>query len=228
MSAHASSEAPPRLPKICFVVSAALTADAFLGDHIAALSKHYEVHLAANAGHEAMTHEALRRAIVHRIPVVRTISPWSDIRAIAKLTALLRRERFRAVHSLTPKAGLVSALAGFLARVPVRIHTFTGQVWATRSGAGRAMLKGIDRAIATLNTHILVDSVSQRDFLRDQKVRPFVLDIETDSTIQPDEQAEKQARTEFMQAFIRSDSADLKTGSQFDFSFSKLIDESCG
>jgi len=37
-------------------------------------------------------------------------------------------------------------------------------------------------------------------FLRDQKTRPFVLDIETDSTIQPDEQREKQARTEFVTA----------------------------
>jgi len=37
-------------------------------------------------------------------------------------------------------------------------------------------------------------------FLRDNKLRPFVLDIETDSTIQADEQAEKQARTEFVQA----------------------------
>lgn len=37
-------------------------------------------------------------------------------------------------------------------------------------------------------------------FLHDQKIRPFVLDIETDSTIQPDEDAEKQRRTEFMGA----------------------------
>lgn len=37
-------------------------------------------------------------------------------------------------------------------------------------------------------------------FLKDQKTRPFVLDIETDSTIQPDEQAEKEARTEFVTA----------------------------
>lgn len=37
-------------------------------------------------------------------------------------------------------------------------------------------------------------------FLKDQKIRPFVLDIETDSTIQPDEDAEKQRRTEFVTA----------------------------
>jgi len=34
--------------------------------------------------------------------------------------------------------------------------------------------------------------------LRDQRVRPFVLDIETDSTIAPDENAQKQRATEFI------------------------------
>lgn len=42
-----------------------------------------------------------------------------------------------------------------------------------------------------------IDKVSS--FIRDNRLRPFVLDIETDSTIQPDEDAEKQRRTEFMQ-----------------------------
>lgn len=36
--------------------------------------------------------------------------------------------------------------------------------------------------------------------LREQRLRPFVLDIETDSTIQPDEDAEKQRRAEFLTA----------------------------
>jgi hypothetical protein len=36
--------------------------------------------------------------------------------------------------------------------------------------------------------------------LKDQRLRPFILDIETDSTIQPNEDAEKARRTEFMTA----------------------------
>lgn len=36
--------------------------------------------------------------------------------------------------------------------------------------------------------------------LREQRLRPFVLDIETDSTIQPDEDAQKQRATEFVTA----------------------------
>lgn len=38
------------------------------------------------------------------------------------------------------------------------------------------------------------------EFLRDEKLRPYALDVETDSTIQPDEDAEKQRRTEFLTA----------------------------
>jgi hypothetical protein len=43
--------------------------------------------------------------------------------------------------------------------------------------------------------------------LRNQKIRPFTLMIATDSTIQPDENAEKQARNEFSAAFAQTTNA---------------------
>ena len=43
--------------------------------------------------------------------------------------------------------------------------------------------------------------------LRSERVRPFVLQIATDSTIQPDENAEKQARNEFGAAFAQATTA---------------------
>lgn len=46
-----------------------------------------------------------------------------------------------------------------------------------------------------------------RDQLKDTKTDPFVFDIETDSTIYPDEMAEKQARNEFMAAFTTASQA---------------------
>lgn len=45
---------------------------------------------------------------------------------------------------------------------------------------------------------ITIDKVMA--LLREERIRPFVLDIETDSTIQPDENAEKERRTEFITA----------------------------
>lgn len=56
--------------------------------------------------------------------------------------------------------------------------------------------------IEAAGEEVTIDAVNE--FLADEKLRPFVLDIETDSTIYPDEMAEKQSRQEFMGAFSSS------------------------
>ncbi|WP_410174573.1 glycosyltransferase, partial [Pseudomonas helleri] len=60
---------------------------------------------------------------VHYVPMVRGINPLKDIVSVLKMVFLLSRERPLAVHSYTPKAGLVTMLAAWICRVPVRIHT---------------------------------------------------------------------------------------------------------
>jgi glycosyltransferase involved in cell wall biosynthesis len=45
------------------------------------------------------------------------------------------------------------------------LHTFTGQVWVTRRGPMRALLRAMDRVTARLATQVLIDSRSQREFL---------------------------------------------------------------
>lgn len=60
------------------------------------------------------------------------------------------------------------------------------------------MVQAAQQQLQTLQNTVTVEAVVE--LLRTQRVRPFVLDIETDSTIQPDEDAEKQRRTEFLTA----------------------------
>lgn len=64
------------------------------------------------------------------------------------------------------------------------------------------ILQQAQQQISKLSASVTIDQVM--DVLRDQRIRPFTLDIETDSTIQPDEQAEKEARNEFMGVFTNS------------------------
>jgi glycosyltransferase involved in cell wall biosynthesis len=99
------------------------------------------------------------------IPIARPIAPWADLVALLALFRLFRKRRFDLVHSITPKAGLLAMLAGWLAGVPLRLHIFTGQVWVTRAGLMRTLLKSADQLIARLATHALADSPSQREFL---------------------------------------------------------------
>ena len=141
--------------KICFVVAVHGTAISFLRDHIEALSENYDVYLAGNIKSKESI-EILKLSGYAQIPINRKISFINDLKAVWS---------FSAIHSVTPKAGLVCALAGFMARVPHRIHIFTGQVWAVQKGMMCNLLMGLDKLIAKLDNHILVDSNSQRCFL---------------------------------------------------------------
>ena len=150
--------------KICFVVSAPGTAEAFLTDHFKALSANYDIYLVANIESvRTITFDGVKH--VENIPIVRSINISKDLNALHRLRSYFKKNKFDAVHSVTPKAGLITALAAKSAGIPVRIHIYTGQVWATRQGAMRTLLKEMDKMIANLNTHLLTDGEAQRQFL---------------------------------------------------------------
>jgi glycosyltransferase involved in cell wall biosynthesis len=128
------------------------------------MASRYDVALAVNAAEGVSLLPGLPTR-VHSVPILRPIAPVSDIVALWKLYRLFRAERFDAVHSVSPKGGLLAMTGAWLARVPVRAHMFTGQVWVTRTGLMRQLLKATDRWIATVATHVLADSPSQREFL---------------------------------------------------------------
>lgn len=147
-----------------------MTVRSFLREHIAAMGEVYDVTVVANTGHPSFLSEQGINAKVVPVGIERAISPWRDIKALLALWRLFRRERFDIVHSVTPKAGLLAMLAGRLAAIRFRIHIFTGQVWATRRGFSRWLLKSMDRLLAASATHLLADSFSQRQFLVEQQI----------------------------------------------------------
>lgn len=156
------------MKRIAFVVSTPTTADAFLRGHIAALSSHYEVDLIANYPGGYQSSVSVKQQI--HAPIHRSINLWRDFLGLVSLIRIFSGTRYDAVHSVTPKAGLLAMLAARITRVPVRHHTFTGQVWATRTGFSRWLLKSLDKVIHRCSTHSLVDSFSQRDFLLSENV----------------------------------------------------------
>lgn len=151
--------------KIAFVVAIAGTAQAFLKDHMSYLVKEYDVHLVANFKPEEKVEYEELGVTCHDAPIQRSIKLGADLKALFELRKLFKKEKFDSVHSVTPKAGLLTSIAGWMARVKKRVHIYTGQVWATRKGVMRAILKMMDRAIALFDTDILVDGEGQRQFL---------------------------------------------------------------
>ena len=66
---------------------------------------------------------------VFSIEMQRKISPIQDLISLIQLYFYFRKERPTIVHSITPKAGLLSMIAAKLAGVPIRMHTFTGLIF---------------------------------------------------------------------------------------------------
>jgi len=104
------------------------------------------------------------------IDINRKISLISDSLALIALCRFFLSFKPDIVHSIMPKAGLLTALAGVICRVPIRIHTFTGQTWVAREGLARHFYYLLDRLINSLNTVCLTDSFSQSTFLLEHKI----------------------------------------------------------
>lgn len=152
-------------PRLCFVTAVPLTLRAFFPSHIRRLAPHYDITLVSSGSADDVRELMVPNVTFQPVAIERQIAPAADLASLARLLALFRRERFDSVHSVTPKAGLLAMVAAKLAGVPHRIHTFTGQVWATRRGAGRELLRRADQVLAVCATRLLADSAAQRDFL---------------------------------------------------------------
>lgn len=104
------------------------------------------------------------------IEIPRELSFLKDLIALVRLYKLFKNHKFDIVHSTTPKAGFLCALAGFAAGIPIRIHTFTGQPWVTLSGPKRIFAMLADKCIGLLNTVNYADSPSQKEYLVSRKI----------------------------------------------------------
>ena len=88
------------------------------------------------------------------VPMERHISLFRDLKSLIRMIRVFCKERPDMVHSITPKAGLVSMLAAWVTRVPVRMHTFTGLVFPTSTGLKRRILILMDKLICACATYV--------------------------------------------------------------------------
>jgi glycosyltransferase involved in cell wall biosynthesis len=159
---------------VCFVTCNTFTTNAFLAGPIRTLAEDdWAVTVVCNTVDGQVDQGVHQVARVLSMDLARQIAPWQDLRVLWQLWRLFRRERFDVVHSITPKAGLLAMLAAWAARIPARHHTFTGQVWATRRGPMRWLLRSLDQIFAAAATEVLADSPSQRDFMAGEHVAPL-------------------------------------------------------
>jgi glycosyltransferase involved in cell wall biosynthesis len=156
--------------KIAVVVTTVTMVHFFLVPHLNKLSEIYDVTLILKNDAPDLLLEMALPVSVLEIPIERKIKLLSDIKTLFKLILIFRREKFKAVHTITPKAGLLGTIASFLARIPIRIHTFQGEFWVNTTGLIRKFFIFLDKIVALLSTNIIVVSRSEREFLIKERI----------------------------------------------------------
>ncbi len=106
----------------------------------------------------------------HGVPMERHISPLKDLKSLWGLIRVFRKERPTMVHSMTPKAGLLSMMAGWICSVPVRIHTFTGLVFPTSTGLKQKILILTDRITCACATHVIPEGEGVKTDLTNYRI----------------------------------------------------------
>lgn len=139
----------------------------------------------------------------HEFYVPRSIRPIADIKAVASLYRILKRERIDITHSQSAKAGIINRLAGRLAGTPIVLQTV--HAWPFHdfcSSLQKMTYKFIERRAARMCDGIVVDS---KEVLRrgiearicpQEKLKQIYMGIDTDKFRPFDDADKAQAREE--------------------------------
>ncbi len=109
---------PTRKPKILICVTVAETAWSFFREQVPYLKeKGYSVEIASGEGSWKKLSD-VREAFgvpVHKVPLTRAMNIVADIRSLVRLYFLMRQTKPAILHASTPKAAVLSLVAGWLA-----------------------------------------------------------------------------------------------------------------
>lgn len=130
----------------------------------------YEVVVVSSPGSALEEIKNREGVMTYAVPMERRMAPFKDIKSLWGLIKVFRREKPDMVHSITPKAGLLSMIAAWICRVPVRLHTFTGLVFPTSSGFKRKVLMFTDKLTCAFATHVVPEGIGVKNDLENYKI----------------------------------------------------------
>ena len=142
------------MKKLFRISTVPTTLESLLNDQLRMVNERYEVVAVSSPGKELQVLREREGIRTIEVPMERRISPIKDFISLIRMIWVFLKERPYMVHSMTPKAGLISMLAGWITRVPVRMHTFTGLVFPTATGWQQRLLMCTDRLTCACATHV--------------------------------------------------------------------------
>lgn len=147
--------------RLTLIVTAKVTADTFVFKFAKfAAESGFDVTVIAD-GLDRNTH-AIGKGSLSQVPVSMVREPHitRDLKSLVLLFSELRRSKPDIIAYATPKASLLSAVAGFALRVPKRVYQVWGLRLETTEGLKRKILATMEWLTSILSTRVLANSES--------------------------------------------------------------------
>ena len=158
--------------KLCVITTVSLTLRVFLLEQLVYLSQNgFDVTVVCEYDPIFMRDcpPELKYIPVH---MTRKIGWWSTLVGWWKLYRLFKREKFRMIQYSTPKAALISSLAGLLASIPVRLYCQWGIYYVGVNGLMQKVFKLIEKFTCFCSTDVAPDSNGNLEFAIDEGLYP--------------------------------------------------------
>lgn len=165
------------MTKIIRISTVPMSLNILLRGQLSFLSNYFTIIGISSEGPDL--YEVERREGIKTISInmQRQISLLKDFISLFQLYNEFRKEKPDVVHSITPKAGLLSMIAAKLAGVPVRIHTFTGLIFPSKKGIIQNILIIMDRILCLCATNIYPEGIGVKNDLIKFKITSKPLKI---------------------------------------------------
>ncbi|MFU8972248.1 glycosyltransferase family 4 protein [Chryseobacterium wangxinyae] len=142
------------MKKLTRITTIPMSLNLLLKNQLKFLSAHFNVTAISGKGEDLDIVRKREAVNVFSIEMERKISPFKDLISLLRLYRYFRKERPEIIHSITPKAGLLSMVAGKLANVPIRMHTFTGLIFPSKTGFMQKVLIQMDKILCYCATNV--------------------------------------------------------------------------
>lgn len=106
----------------------------------------------------------------YAVPMKREISVLQDIVSLYKLIRLFIKIKPGIIHGSTPKAGLLSMLAGWFNRVPTRIYYVHGLRYQGVKGFKKHLLMFMEKLSCFFSTHVYAVSFGVKNILEKEGI----------------------------------------------------------
>ena len=150
-------------PRLLFAVTDAQSLALLRGQLAFARAAGAEVYVMSSLSAQAAGMALDERAAFLPVEIERSASPLRDLRALCQIVRVVHDLSPDLIDASTPKAAFLLGVAGWLNRVPVRIHTLRGLRHETMHGVMRQVLLAIEWTTCRLAHRVICISPSLRD-----------------------------------------------------------------